>query len=137
MTTRNFTHNSKKLEGSQIYDAKVLDFSLNDIEFLKTQGKIIIFVNEEKVNKVNKEEKVNKSINPELIENLLQKIEEVKVEEVKVEEPVSEEPVSEEVKVEEPVSEELAVEEVKVEEPVSEEVKAPSKKASKKRSVNK
>jgi virulence-associated protein VapD len=118
MTTRNFTHNSKKLEGSQIYDAKVLDFSLNDIEFLKTQGKIIIFVNEEKV---------NKSIKTELIENLLQKIEEVKVEEVKVEE----------VKVEEPVSEELAVEEVKVEEPVSEEVKAPSKKASKKRSVNK
>jgi virulence-associated protein VapD len=132
MTTRNFTHNSKKLEGSQIYDAKVLDFSLNDIEFLKTQGKIIIFVNEEKV---------NKSIKTELIENLLQKIEELAVEEVKVEEvkveEVLEEPVSEEVKVEEPVSEELAVEEVKVEEPVSEEVKAPSKKASKKRSVNK
>ena len=133
MTTRNFTHNSKKLEGSQIYDTKVLDFSLNDIEFLKTQGKIIIFVNEEKV---------NKSIKTELIENLLHKIEEVKVEEpvveeVKVEEPVVEELASEEVKVEEPVVEELASEEVKVEEPISEEVKVPSKKASKKRSVNK
>ncbi len=128
MTTRNFTHNSKKLEGSQIYDTKVLDFSLNDIEFLKTQGKIIIFVNEEKV---------NKSIKTELIENLLHKIEEVKVEEPVVEEVKVEEVKVEEVKVEEPVSEELAVEEVKVEEPISEEVKVPSKKASKKRSVNK
>ena len=117
MAMKNFIHNGVAINGNNIYDSNEIKFSINDIEFLKTQSKIIILVEKEEIKRDIKEK-------PKF---------EVKKEEVKIEAK------SEIIKAEEEVKQVKQVEEVKqeifveAEETKPEIVKTNTKKTSKKR----
>ncbi len=114
MAMKNFIHNGVAINGNNIYDSNEIKFSINDIEFLKTQSKIIILVEKEEIKRDIKEK-------PKF---------EVKKEEVKIEAKSEIIKAEEEVKQVEEVKQEIFVE---AEETKPEIVKTNTKKTSKKR----